>query len=59
MADGETRPKAPRAAGARPGRGRQLLVVTLVAAAVVIFIFPAFVAFRYTAPSQRLSLIHI
>jgi hypothetical protein len=57
MADGATRPKAPRATGARPGRGRQLLVVTLVAAAVVIFIFPAFVAFRYTAPSQRMEFV--
>ena len=58
MTDGDTRPRPPRRArGARPGRGRQLLVVAIVAAAVVIFIFPAFVAFRYTAPSQRMEFV--
>jgi hypothetical protein len=34
-----------------------VLVVTLVVAAVVIFLFPAFVAFRYTAPSQRMDFV--
>jgi hypothetical protein len=44
----------------RPDRrkhGRQLLVVTLAVAAVVIFLFPAFVAFRYTAASQRMEFV--
>ena len=56
MADGETRAQA---AGGRPPRrrGRQLLVVTLIGAAVVVFLFPAFVAFRYTASSQRMQFV--
>jgi hypothetical protein len=32
-------------------------VVTLVGAAVVVFLFPAFVAFRYTAPGQRVDFL--
>jgi len=34
-------------------RSKRLLVVTLVVAALVVFLLPAFVAFRYAAPSQR------
>lgn len=34
-------------------RRRRFLVVALVVAALVVFFLPAFVAFRYTAPSQR------
>ena len=34
-------------------RSKRFLVVTLVIAALVVFLLPAFVAFRYTAPSQR------
>jgi hypothetical protein len=58
MADGEVRTQA--AAPPRPARrphGRQLLLVTLAVAAVVIFLLPAFVAFRYTAPSQRMDFV--
>lgn len=54
MSDGG--PRAPAAAPGAPrrrARGRQILVVTLVGAAVIVFLFPAFLAFRYTAPSQR------
>ena len=56
MADGESRAQV---AGGRPPRrrGRQVLVVTLVGAAVVVFLFPAFVAFRYTAASQRMEFV--
>lgn len=51
-----TQTAAPVRTGRRV-RGRQLLVVTLVAAAAVVFLFPAFVAFRYTAPSQRMEFV--
>jgi hypothetical protein len=34
-------------------RSKKFLVVALVLAAVVIFLLPAFVAFRYAAPGQR------
>jgi hypothetical protein len=34
-------------------RDKRFLVVAIVIAALVIFVLPAFVAFRYTAPSQR------
>jgi hypothetical protein len=34
-------------------RDKRFLVVAIVVAALVIFVLPAFVAFRYTAPSQR------
>jgi hypothetical protein len=34
-------------------RSRRFLVVAVVIAALVVFLLPAFVAFRYTAPSQR------
>jgi len=57
MTDGETRPEASRARGARSVRGRQLLVVTVALAAVAVFVFPAFVAFRYTAPGQRMEFV--
>ena len=36
-----------------PFRSKRFLVVALVIAALVVFLLPAFVAFRYTAPSQR------
>ncbi len=36
-----------------PFRSKRFLVVALVLAALVVFLLPAFVAFRYTAPSQR------
>src|SRR5665647_880942 len=59
-----------RLASGGPGlirfRSKRFLIVALVLAALVVFLLPAFVAFRYTAPSQRggiaerqeLSLIH-
>lgn len=34
-------------------RSKRFLVVTAVLAALVVFLLPAFVAFRYAAPSQR------
>ena len=34
-------------------RDKRFLAVAIVVAAVVIFVLPAFVAFRYTAPEQR------
>ncbi|MCX6362951.1 MAG: hypothetical protein NTW58_02040 [Actinobacteria bacterium] len=34
-------------------RSRKFLVVALVLGALVVFLLPAFVAFRYTAPGQR------
>jgi hypothetical protein len=34
-------------------RSKKVLIVTLVLAALVVFLLPAFVAFRYAAPSQR------
>ena len=34
-------------------RDKRFLVVAVVVAALVIFVLPAFVAFRYTAPAQR------
>jgi hypothetical protein len=34
-------------------RSKRFLVAALVIAALVVFLLPAFVAFRYTAPSQR------
>jgi hypothetical protein len=34
-------------------RDKRFLVVAIVVAALVIFVLPAFVAFRYTAPQQR------
>jgi hypothetical protein len=34
-------------------RDKRFLVVAIVVAALVIFVLPAFVAFRYTAPGQR------
>ena len=34
-------------------RSKRFLVVALVLAALVVFLLPAFVAFRYTAPGQR------
>jgi len=34
-------------------RSKRSLIVALVLAALVVFLLPAFVAFRYTAPSQR------
>jgi hypothetical protein len=34
-------------------RDKRFLVVAVVVVAVVIFVLPAFVAFRYTAPEQR------
>ena len=34
-------------------RSKKFLVVALALAALVVFLLPAFVAFRYTAPSQR------
>jgi hypothetical protein len=34
-------------------RSKRFLVVALLVAALVVFLLPAFVAFRYTAPSQR------
>jgi len=34
-------------------RSKRFLVVAFVLAALVVFLLPAFVAFRYTAPSQR------
>lgn len=34
-------------------RRKRFLVLTLLLAALVVFLLPAFVAFRYTAPSQR------
>jgi len=34
-------------------RSKRFLIVALVLAALVVFLLPAFVAFRYTAPSQR------
>jgi len=34
-------------------RDKRFVVVAVVVAAVVIFVLPAFVAFRYTAPQQR------
>ena len=34
-------------------RDKRFLVVAVVVAALVIFVLPAFVAFRYTAPQQR------
>jgi hypothetical protein len=58
MADGATRAQAaPSGARSPRRRGRQLLVVTLVVAAVVVFLFPAFVAYRYTAASQRMQFV--
>ncbi len=58
MADGETGAQtAPSGVRPRRKRGRQVLVVTLVVAAVVVFLFPAFVAFRYTAASQRMEFV--
>ncbi len=58
MTDEEARAQTTaRAAPRRRARGRQLLVVTLVVAALVVFLFPAFVAFRYTAPSQRMEFV--
>src|SRR5665648_567086 len=46
-----------RQASGGPGlirfRSKRFLVLTLVLAALVVFLLPAFVAFRYTAPSQR------
>jgi len=34
-------------------RDKRFLVVAIVFAAIVVFVLPAFVAFRYTAPQQR------
>jgi len=34
-------------------RSKRFLIVALLLAALVVFLLPAFVAFRYTAPSQR------
>jgi hypothetical protein len=34
-------------------RNKRVLVVAVACAALVVFLLPAFVAFRYTAPSQR------
>ena len=34
-------------------RDKRFLVVAIVVAALVVFVLPAFVAFRYTAPEQR------
>jgi hypothetical protein len=34
-------------------RSKRFLIVALVLAALVVFLLPAFVAYRYTAPSQR------
>jgi len=34
-------------------RDKRFLVVAIVVAALVVFVLPAFVAFRYTAPGQR------
>jgi hypothetical protein len=34
-------------------RDKRFLVVAIVVAALVVFVLPAFVAFRYTAPAQR------
>ncbi len=34
-------------------RDKRFLVVAIVVAALIVFVFPAFVAFRYTAPQQR------
>jgi hypothetical protein len=36
-----------------PFRSRRSLVIALVVAALIVFVLPAFVAFRYTAPNQR------
>lgn len=38
-------------------RGRRFLVVALALAALMVFLLPAFVAFRYTAPGQRSDFI--
>ena len=57
MTEGGQRSASRGARGTRRARGRQLLIVTIVLAAVVVFIFPAFVAFRYTAPSQRMDFV--
>jgi hypothetical protein len=54
-AEVSSRPAAPRRTRRR--RGRQLLIVTVALAAVVVFVFPAFVAFRYTAPGQRMEFV--
>jgi hypothetical protein len=56
MADGEPRPQA-AAPQRRAPRGRQVLLVTVILAAVVLFLFPAFVAYRYSAPSQRMEYV--
>ena len=34
-------------------RDKRFLAVAIVVAALVVFVLPAFVAFRYTAPEQR------
>jgi len=34
-------------------RSRRFLVVAIIVAALVVFVMPAFVAFRYTAPAER------
>ncbi len=36
-----------------PFRDRRFLVVAIVVVALIVFVLPAFVAFRYTAPEQR------
>ena len=36
-----------------PFRSRRFIVVVVVSIALVVFLLPAFVAFRYTAPEQR------
>jgi hypothetical protein len=36
-----------------PFRSRRFIVVAVVSIALVVFLLPAFVAFRYTAPEQR------
>jgi hypothetical protein len=59
MADAaaKAQPPAPPRPARRGPRGRQVLMVTLILTAVVIFLFPAFVAFRYSAPSQRMEYV--
>ena len=53
-----TRPRAPRedspvASAMIRFRDKRFLAVAIVVAALVVFVLPAFVAFRYTAPEQR------
>ena len=53
----DTSARAPRGCSRGPSmirfRDKRFLAVAIVVAALVVFVLPAFVAFRYTAPEQR------